>query len=235
MPRTPSPVSAALAAGLLLTGCGSVLGGDPGAARTQDRPIPAVSAVELATGGDLTVTAGDTPALRITAGENVIDRLTSEVHGDRLVLDTDRSVGNLGTVRYDLVLPAARELAVSGSGSAVVSPPSALTRVELSGSGELRVDGLATEELTAELSGSGEVTVAGRATRQRVELDGSGEYHAQRLDTADAEVTVAGSGSADVQVSGHLDADVEGSGTIRYGGGATVQRQVDGSGSIEPR
>jgi hypothetical protein len=221
---------------VLLAGCGlSSFAGDPGPTRSEDRDIPAVSEVELATSGDLTLTTGETPTLRITAGRDVLPHLTSEVHDDRLVLGTKGSVGNLDEVRYELVLPAADAVELSGSGSISAASPSALTGIVLSGSGEMRADGLAVDELSVELTGSGTITVAGTAARQTLELDGSGTYGAAELDSTDAVVTIGGSGSADVQVTGTLKAVIEGSGSVTYGGGATVDEEIDGSGSVEER
>jgi len=220
---------------VLLAGCGlASFAGDPGPQRSEDRDIEAVSEVELATSGDLSLSTGPTPSLRITAGRDVLDHLTSEVHGDRLVLDTTGSAGNLGDVRYDLVLPEVRTVEVSGSGS-IRAGSATLGAVELSGSGDVDADALDVDELTVDLSGSGTVTLAGRAGRQSVEIDGSGDYRAAGLDTTDARVTVGGSGSADVQVSGTLHAVVDGSGTITHGGGASVETEIDGSGSVEER
>ena len=212
MRRTLLPLVA-----VVLSGCGlSSFAGDPGPTRSEDREITAVSEVELATSGDLTLTTGPTPSLRITAGRDVLPHLTSEVHGDRLVLGTKGSVGSLGEVRYELVLPAAHA-------------------VELSGSGSISADGLDVDALTVALSGSGTITLSGRAGRQTVEIDGSGDYSAAALDSRDAEVTVAGSGTADVQVTGTLKAVIEGSGTITHGGGARVQTDIEGSGTVEER
>lgn len=222
---------------VLLAGCSSVgrLVEDPGPLQKQDRTISAVSAVELATSGTLTLATGQTPSLRITAGKNVIDHLTSEVAGDRLTLRTDRTVHNLGEVRYELVLPAARAVELSGSGSVRVSSPSALQDVELSGSGDVRVDGLDTEELTARLPGSGRITVAGTATRQRISIDGSGEYSAGGLAGDVAEVTIGGSGEASLQVARTLDAVITGSGSVTYTGNPTVTSRVTGSGDVVRR
>jgi Putative auto-transporter adhesin, head GIN domain len=232
MRRTPPSLSVAV---LLVAGCTSSGGTDPGPAKTQDRTIGAVSAVALATSGDLTLTTGDTPALRVTAPRDVIDHLTSEVRDDRLTLGTDRPVATAGDIRYELVLPAARHLEVSGSGDARAASPSALGEVVLDGSGDVRVEGLTTDGFDVALSGSGDVAVAGRTARQQVQVAGSGRYDARQLDSADADVTVSGSGSADVQVSGSLRAVVQGSGAITYGGGATVDSRVAGSGSVEER
>jgi len=212
MRRTLLPLVA-----VVLSGCGlSSFAGDPGPTRSEDREITAVSEVELATSGDLTLTTGPTSSLRITAGRDVLPHLTSEVDGDRLVLGTKGSVGSLGEVRYELVLPAAHA-------------------VELSGSGSISADGLDVDALTVDLSGSGALTLSGRADRQTVEIDGSGHYSAPGLDSTDAEVTVAGSGTADVQVTGTLRAVIEGSGTITHGGGARVQTDIEGSGTVEER
>jgi hypothetical protein len=221
---------------VLLGGCGlTSFAGDPGPTRSADREITAVSEVELATSGDLTLTTGPAPSLRITAGRDVLPHLTSEVHGDRLVLGTKGSVGSLGVVRYELVLPAAHVVELSGSGSIRSSATSTLEELVLSGSGEIRADGLDVEALTVELSGSGTVTVAGTATRQTLQLDGSGTYRAAELDSTHAEITIVGSGSADVQVTGTLKAVIEGSGSVTYGGGATVDKRIEGSGTVEER
>jgi hypothetical protein len=231
MRRTLLPLVA-----VLLAGCGiTSVGDDPGPTRSQDRDIPAVSQVRLDTSGDLTLTTGETPSLTVTAGRDVLRHLTSEVQGEQLVLGTAGSVGNLGDVSYDLVLPAAVHVELTGSGSIHAASPSALTGIDVSGSGGVRAEGLDVDELTVTVSGSGGVTVAGRAGTQTVELDGSGDYEAADLDTTDAAVTVSGSGTADVQVSGTLRAVVDGSGTITYGGGATVTRDIEGSGSVEER
>ena len=237
MPGSRRIRALALGAALLLGGCSAVsqVVGDPGAQQTETRTVSAVSSVELATSGQLTLTTGDPPALRITAGKNVLGHLTSDVRGDRLVLDADGSVHNFGRVRYELVLPAARTVELSGSGTVQVSSPSALQAVTLSGSGDVRVDGLATEQLTVDLSGSGRITVSGTTTRQRVSLGGSGHYAAGGLASQDAEVTIGGSGSADVQVSGTLTAVVTGSGSITYTGDAAVSSRVTGSGSVVHR
>ncbi|NYJ05513.1 GIN domain-containing protein [Petropleomorpha daqingensis] len=231
MRRTLLPLLA-----VLLAGCGlSSFAGDPGPTRSQDRDIPAVSEVELSTSGDLALTTGSTPSLRVTAGRDVLRHLTSEVHGDRLVLGTTGTVGNLGEVRYDLVLPAAHAVELSGSGSISAASPSALSGIDLSGSGEVRAEGLDVDTLTVDLSGSGAITLAGRADRQTVEIDGSGDYAAKDLDSTDAEVTLSGSGTADVQVTGTLKAVIEGSGTITHGGGASVETDIEGSGTVEER
>jgi len=233
MNGTRTPLLATAAVVLAVAGCSGAV--DAGPERTEDRSVGAVTRVELATSGTLRVTPGDAPALRVTAGENVLRDLTSEVEDGTLVLGTDRSVGGIGDARYDLVLPELQALDVSGSGDATVGAPSALREVRVEGSGDVTVEGLTVAQLTVDVSGSGTVTAQGSADTQTVSLEGSGDYDGTGLQSRDAQVTVAGSGRADVEVTGALTAVVEGSGTITHSGGATVDSRVDGSGEVRAR
>jgi hypothetical protein len=235
--RTGGIALSTVLVGLGAVACSAVgsLVADPGPQQTQTRTISAVSTVDLAASGELVLTSGNTPSLRITAGRNVIRHLTGDVQGDRLTLGSDGSVHDPGRVRYDLVLPAARVVEVSGSGNVEVAAPSALQQVLLPGSGRVRVEGLSVDQLTVDLSGSGEVAVAGTATRQRISIGGSGRYSAGALASRDAEVTISGSGSADVAVSRTLTATVSGSGAVTYSGDAAVHSSVTGSGTVVRR
>lgn len=221
--------------GLVGAGCTTVAGTSPGPQQAQTRTISAVSAVDLMSSGELVLSGGASPSLRISAGRNVIDHLTSDVRGDQLSLGTDGSVRDVGAVRYDLVLPAARAVQLSGSGTVHVTAASALQQVLLPGSGSVRVDGLRTDALTVGLSGSGQVTVAGSTTRQQVSIGGSGRYSAVGLASQDAQVTISGSGSADVTASRTLAVTVSGSGRVTYAGGAVVTSSVTGSGTVVRR
>jgi hypothetical protein len=232
MPKWP----VSLLAALLLSACGTFAGAaDPGPERSEDRAIDAATAVELATSGELFLSSGDQVSLRITAGENVLDHLTSEVRNSRLVLGDDGAVNDLGDVRYELVLPDTSAVELSGSGTVQVEATSALEELVLSGSGEVTVTGLGGDELAVELSGSGRISVDGEVTRQVVDIDGSGTYDGSGLSSEEAEVRIGGSGTADVTVENELRAVVEGSGTITYAGNPAVDSEIDGSGTVTPR
>lgn len=215
---------------LVVAGCSVVL--DAGPPQTQTRTVTAVSEVELAASGTLTLSRAVSPSLRVTAGSNVIGHVTSDVKGNRLVLGTDGTVHNTGVVRYELALPDARTVVLSGSGLVTVESPSALQSVVVSGSGNVSVEGLSTTELAADLRGSGRISVAGTATHQRVTIPGSGLYAAGGLTSEVAEVTISGSGAANVHVTRTLTAVVSGSGAVTYSGEAVVSSQITGSGAV---
>lgn len=230
--RTIAGIAVTALASLTLTGCSAV--GRPGPQDTETRDVSGATAVALATSGRLTIETGDEAQLTVTAGENVLDLLTSEVRDGVLVLDLqDGYWGRLGDVEYHLVLPDVDRLALDGSGDVEADLPSAQElEVTVSGSGGLRATALDLDALAVTVEGSGSVTLEGAATNEDVRIAGSGSFAGERLRAANAVVLVEGSGDAVVHVTESLDATIEGSGSVRHTGGAHVTRDVSGSGSV---
>lgn len=243
-----------LLAGLALTGCAAL---DPGPKTTEEREIVDVEVVELDTGGSLHITLGGATSLTVTAGEKVIDSLTSEVDGGVLRLGTDGDpLGYAGEIRYDLTVTSLASITVLGSGDAHVdftgtSDPVVVVKgsgsvdaagvdaqtlsLALDGSGSIAVAGATAEEITVRVDGSGGVNIDGTAVRQDAEIRGSGDYSADGLDSDDARVVVLGSGMADVSASATLDAVIDGSGEIAYTGDPRLTEKVEGSGDVVRR
>ena len=231
-PRATLLVLPAVAGLLALAGCSALA--DAGPQTTAQRTIAAVTAVELQTSGDLTVTVGDTPGLTIKAGANQLDYLTSEVDGDTLLLDSKADMPSGDSISYELVVPSLTSLDVSGSGSAtgdgILRGDATVT---LSGSGDVTLTGLQVPSATVTLSGSGKVTLDGSADSQQVDLSGSGDYNGKELTAGDTGIEVTGSGNANVTVSGRLEVSISGSGDVTYFGSPTqVEKSVSGSGSV---
>jgi hypothetical protein len=85
------------------------------------------------------------------------------------------------------------------------------------------------------LPGSGTLELRGTARTVDVVLAGSGDVLLSDLVAMDATVTLAGSGDVRVHATDALRATITGSGSVRYSGDpGTVDRQVTGSGVIEP-
>jgi len=220
-------------AGLLaLAGCSALA--DAGPQTTAQRTIAAVTAVELRTSGDLTVTVGETPGLTIKAGANQLDYLTSEVDGDTLLLDSKADMPSGDSISYELVVPSLTSLDGSGSGSAtgdgILRGDATVT---LSGSGDVTLTGLQVPSVAVGLSGSGKVTLGGSADSQQIDVSGSGDYDGKELSVGDTGIEVTGSGNAKVTVSGRLAVSISGSGNVTYFGSPTqVEKSVSGSGSV---
>ncbi|MCP2635200.1 DUF2807 domain-containing protein [Microbacterium sp. HD4P20] len=231
------------ASALALSGCSLAIPTGPvpstgplpttGPMTSEERDIDDVSHVVLDTSGHLVVSEGE-PALTIHAPSGVMDRLTSDVDGDTLVLSIEPGfVMTFGEVRYELTVPRLEMLEVNGSGD-VEATVSADDTVQLSldGSGDVDWSGLDADRVEVGLAGSGDIALSGSAVELSVDVGGSGRVDAEQLDTEDAVIALDGSGDVDVTVSDTLSVDVAGSGQVTYSGDPSTDVRVSGSGDV---
>ncbi|WP_448630101.1 GIN domain-containing protein [Cellulomonas soli] len=222
---------AALLGAVVLSGCDVPIGPQT----AQRREVGSVTSVRLTTPGRLTIVRGEHPGLTVTAADNALPYLTSEVHDGVLVLGVqDAHEGAAaGAIAYDLVVDELEAVAVEGSGDVTATGATGdRLDVQVDGSGEVVVRDVDVDRVTVAIKGSGLVDVAGRAAAQVVSVDGSGGYGAADLTAQDAVVSVEGSGDVDVDVTGTLGVHIAGCGSVTHTGGAAVTAHVDGRGQV---
>jgi hypothetical protein len=203
---------------LLLAGCGVSLPGPTsgtGAVKTETRTVSGFTAVELGGNGDVTVQQNGTESLTISAEENLLPLLTSEV------VDGTLKLGVKDGARIDSTQPIGYQITVKN-----------LSGLDLGGSGNQTVTGVKTASLRVRVAGSGAVTATGTADAQDVQIAGSGTYRGIGLTSKTASVNSAGSGTAELSVSDRLDVKIIGSGTVTYSGSPQITQSVIGSGTL---
>jgi hypothetical protein len=199
---------------MLLAACSITRGS--GQITSESRQVSGFSKVELSGSGELTLEQTGTESLTISAEENLLPKLTSEVSDDTLVLRSTSNAKIIPTqpIKYSLTVKDLSGLAVSGSGSVTMSK-------------------LATAALSTNISGSGAVTASGTADQQDLKISGSGRYQAEQLTSKTVKVDMSGSGVASVHASDALDLHMSGSGTLTYTGDPKqVTQQISGSGKV---
>ena len=202
-----------LAVGLLLAACSVTRGS--GQLATQSREVSGFTKVELSGGGELTIQKSGSESLSISAEDNLLPRLTSEVSNDTLILGTEPNTTILPQqpVTYTVTVKD-------------------LTGVAVSGSGNVRVLDLTTSALGISVSGSGTITVNGTVDDQDLEISGSGRYEAAQLTSKTVKAEISGSGTANVLATDVLDVEISGSGTVTYTGNPQVEQEISGSGKL---
>ena len=140
---------------LLVTACSVTRGS--GQLTTESRPVSGFTKVELSGTGELAIEKTGTESLSISAEDNILPLLTSEVAGDTLTLGTkpNSSIVPTKPITYSLTVKDLTGLAVSGSGS-------------------VRVSNLTTTSLSIKISGSGAIAADGNVNDQDLEISGSG-------------------------------------------------------------
>lgn len=122
---------------------------------------------------------------------------------------------------------------VSGSGNINLKGKFKNVKADVSGSGKVFVTGTVSGKADFEISGSGKIEAEGSADSMSAEISGSGRVMGANFVTNVAKIEIAGSGDVEITVNKDLDADISGSGTVRYKGDpARVNAHSSGSGKV---
>lgn len=224
-----------LAAMLTVTACNAVFVRGSGDLITQEKQVSDFDSIDLSGVGEVIVTQGGSESLTIETDDNVMEHLKVVVENGTLKLgfeDGSKFITPTRLVFYVGVDDLTR-LIVSGSGDIKAETLEAdHLDVIVSGSGNVRIVDLATGELQTEISGSGEVSLAGDAAAQDVTISGAGEYLAGDICSKSVEINVSGSGDATVCAMETLDASISGSGSVNYYGKPSINSSGSGSGTL---
>jgi hypothetical protein len=185
-----------------------------GVAVSETREVAPFSAVELAGANDVTIGVGGEQRVVVTADDNLVELVTTDVRSGVLVIDSNGSFDTATPMRVEITVPALDDISLSGSGTIVV-------------------DGHELERLTVALSGAGSVTAVGAVAMLDVDLSGTGEADLALLVARDATIDLSGAGAVLVQVTGTLDVDVSGAGSVTYTGDPDqVEQSITGTGTV---
>jgi hypothetical protein len=188
-----------------------------GVATSERRQVPDFRSVHVHGSGRLTARAGVETTLSVSCDDNLLPYLVTEVRGETLHIEWDRSVSMRAGLVIDLGTRALDGVSVSGSADVTV----------------LDVDG---ERLALSISGSGDLRASGRVGVLEARISGSGDMDLLELQAREATVSVSGSGDVDLVASDSLAARISGSGDITYQGSPRLKSvSVSGSGKIHGR
>ena len=208
-----------------------------GNTKTENRPVSGFTKVQLDGIGDLSITMGNTESLVVEADENLLPYIITEVKGGTLIIrmkEDIRLVNMISDVNYTLTAKSLESFELNGLGNITLAPlnTQALT-INLDGSGSITVDELVADGFQADLNGLGSLTVSGgKVNAQQVVLAGAGTYQAGNLESETASISLTGLGSATVWVTGTLDAELTGAGSLDYYGKPQATVNDTGLGSI---
>ncbi len=156
-------------------------------------------------------TAGD--SLEVTAEDNILPLVQTEVRGDRLFLGLAAHTRSLAITREIVCRVRARQVSdLMASGAA---------RVETSG--------IDVEQLGLTLSGASTALVRGTALRLKVDVSGASRLDAGGLQSRQAQAAVDGASYALVRAADALSANVSGASVLEYLGDPVVTPVVSGA------
>lgn len=199
------------------------------------RNIEKFTEIELNLDADVYITDSLEQSCMISAQENLMPVIETRLKGQKLIISSEKNIQNNKPII--IYLSANRLSAIELNGSGKITGNNSIKSdnllLHVSGSGEMNLQ-VITNHLKADLSGSGTLTLHGSANDCKMEISGSGVIDAFNLNTGDCDVRISGSGKIFVMPAGELNADISGSGSVRYKGTpAKINSAVSGSGNIE--
>ena len=201
---------------LLAFGCLQPAVDGSGKVISEPRNVSGFSRVSLSGDAELVIEQTGSESLTVTADDNLLPYLTSEVQGGELRLRSTRRLQPSAKIVYRLTAKT-------------------LDAIDSAGDVSVKATQIATSRLSASLAGSGDITLAGKADTLALSITGDGKYEGAELTTREASISTTGSARAVVAVSDTLSVNVVGDGSVEYIGNPTVTRNVVGSGSIRQR
>lgn len=183
---------------------------------TETREVSGFTQVRLAGFGTLNVTQTGEESLSITADDDILPHLTSEVVNGTLELGVKPrlSFRPMKRITYNVTVKS-------------------LDGIQLSGAGSVHVSGITASAFSVAISGAGDMTITGSAHSQTVKISGAGNYNAREFQTEAAEVMITGAGNARVSASHSVSATVSGAGAVTYYGSPQVSHRITGIGSVK--
>lgn len=179
-----------------------------------------------------------TVQLAVKSLDNIQVLGSGDVVGESLTVDKfAMDVVGSGDIVFNALRTADLRIGVKGSGDVKVKSLTAKSlESQVNGSGDIHLCDVTTSNANFDVLGSGDIYADGKATSVAASVSGSGDIDVERLTAREAKVKVNASGDVRVHASESLDATVNGSGDVRYGGSPkNVSRRVNGSGTIKPQ
>jgi hypothetical protein len=191
----------------VITGSGRVV--------SESRPVSGFSAIAVSLPARVVIVQSGTESLSVTAEDNILPLVQTEVVGGRLVIGL-ASPASISATRGILVEVQARAIAAVDADDA--------SRVEFGG--------LQADRLSVHASGASEVMGSGAARELRLDVSGAVRCQLAGIATRTASATVSGTSYALLRVADSLVATASGLSVVEYYGDPVVVSNVSGVSAV---
>jgi hypothetical protein len=197
----------------------------PAGAATRNFGISDFTKVRVDGPYRVTFTSGVAPFARASGSGPALDRLTVEVRGDTLVVQTNKSGWggypgeNPGPVEVSVGTHEISNAWVNGAGSLVIDRVRGLSfALSVQGSGRGEIGAADADQLNVSLVGTASAKLAGKAKKLTALVRGISALDGTQLTANDASIGTEGAATVDANVKGEANISSSGPATIRLAG-----------------
>ncbi|MEO7215877.1 MULTISPECIES: head GIN domain-containing protein [Mucilaginibacter] len=205
-----------------------------GKAATEKRTVVDFTKVDISGGLKVTLKQDSSSIVTITADDNLLKYIKTEVEGDKLRIYTTRNLDSRTEMVISIGVKALS--AVEASGAVEITSIGRITTgnldLNLSGSTKLDMD-ISAADVHTEGSGSTELKLKGQAASHDVSLSGSGDIDALDFVVGKYRIETSGASHCKINVLKDLSVHTSGASEIEYRGSpSNVSSDKSGASSI---
>jgi hypothetical protein len=219
---------------IAISACNSDCIKGSGNSKSEDRSISDFSKIEFGGNIKLTIYQDGNTSMNITADDNILKEIETNVNGDVLKIRMKGNYCNLGPIEIVLHTKKLDGIDASGSAEIISANPINSDNFDLKLSGNSKVDlDLVTGRLKTETSGSAEINLKGQAREHILDMSGSTQLSAFDLVVGDYKIESSGSSDCKINVLNTLNVKSSGASNIQYKGNPkTVNNDKSGSSDL---
>jgi hypothetical protein len=205
-----------------------------GNSKTVTRKPGDFEGIEISGGYKVILKQDSSYGIKITADDNLLKYIKTNVHGGMLHIYNKRSFCDEGEMTIYIGVGKLEEVRTSGA-------------IDLEGDGHIKTDNLSIHssgdsrinmDLTAanvKVDGSGhtELHLKGTASSLSTDMSGSSNIQAFDLAVGNCEISTSGSGESEVNVSTSLHISSSGSSSVKYKGNPSIANDKSGASTVE--
>jgi hypothetical protein len=218
----------------LLVSCKNSCEKGSGKAATENRKVDAFTKITLAGNYKLVLKQG-AAAINITADDNLLKSIETNVSGDELKITTKGSICNASPMVISITNPDFQS--VKSSGTIDLSSDGILNikdfDMEFAGASKVNLEMNAAKVKTL-ASGKAEINLKGQASDHTVIMNGSATLNAVDFTVANYRVETRGDVSSRINVLSELSVNISGAGSVEYKGSPSkINNENSGATSIK--
>jgi hypothetical protein len=202
---------------------------------TDNRPVSGFNQLQFATTGHMTIIQGAKEALTIKGDDNIVKLIHTEVTNHVLKISMDNNLAiNADSLTFTLMVKNLSKVELSGFGDIKSEGlKSDAFQLDLTGAGSLNLQNVAFKSMKVTMSGFGSADLQGTAASETVTITGAGSYMAGDLKSSTAEFNLGGLGNAQVWATDTLQVSITGAGNLEYYGKPKLTQNVTGIGRVK--
>jgi len=201
---------------------------------SETRKVADFSKLSISGGFKITLKQDSSNTLNITADDNLLKYIKTEITGSRLKIYTRKNICNSGEMTIVIGVKNLEE--IKGSGAVELESDGKIKtqdlRFKLSGATKITMD-LTAANVNASGSGATEFNLKGQASSLSVDLSGSGKVHALDFVVGDCAISSSGVGESEVNVLKTLAIHSSGASSVKYKGNPSITNDKSGASSVE--